>query len=328
MISMPTAAGGRVLILDDYQDVARTFGPWGQLADLGLDLDVRTTHLDAADLRAALAAAHVVVAMRERTGFTREVLAEAGQLRLLITTGMANAAIDLAACEDLGIEVRGTRGLTPATAELTWGLILALLRHICMEDRAVRDGRWQHTIGTELAGKRLGVVGLGRLGSAVAKVGLAFGMDVVAWSEHLTPERAAEVGVTAVDKAGLFSTSDIVTLHLRLSERSRGIVGRQELAIMKPTAYLVNTSRGPLIDEPALLDALRTGGIAGAGLDVFDVEPLPAGHPLRTLPNTVVTPHLGYVADTTYTIYWREIVEDIRAWADGDPLRVLVAGRR
>ena len=328
MISMAAAAGSRVLILDDYQDVARRFGPWGQVADLALDLDVRTTHLDATELDAAVAAAHVVVAMRERTAFPREVLAQAGQLRLLITTGMANAAIDLAACEDLGVQVRGTRGLTAATAELTWGLILGLLRHICAEDRSVRDGRWQHTIGTELAGKRLGVVGLGRLGSAVAKVGLAFGMDVVAWSEHLTPERAAEVGVTAVDKARLFSTSDIVTLHLRLSERSRGVVGRQELAAMKSTAYLVNTSRAPLVDEPALLDALRSGGIAGAGLDVFDVEPLPVGHPLRTAPNTVLTPHLGYVADATYAIYWREVVEDIRAWADGDPLRVLVAGRR
>jgi phosphoglycerate dehydrogenase-like enzyme len=323
----PNAAGSRVLILDDYQDVARTFGPWADLADLDLDLDVRTTHLDADELRAALAPARVVVAMRERTTFDRKVLAQARQLRLLITTGMANASVDLAACEELGIQVRGTRGLTNATAELTWGLILALLRHIPIEDRTVRDGGWQHTIGTELVRKRLGVVGLGRLGAAVAKVGLAFGMDVVAWSQNLTAERAAEVGVTAVDKEQLFATSDVVTLHLRLSERSRGVVGRSELAAMKPTACMINTSRGPLVDEAALLDALRTGSIAGAGLDVFDIEPLPADHPLRTLPNTVITPHIGYVGDTTYGRWWREVVEDIRAWADGDPLRVLVTRR-
>ncbi len=313
----------RVLVLDDYQGVAHAMAPWVELADLDLDLDIRTTRLDGAGLKEALAPASVVVAMRERTPLPRDVLALAPNLQLIVTTGMVNAAIDLDACRDRGIEVRGTGGSSTSTAELTWGLILALARRICVEDAAVRGGGWQHTIGFELRGARLGVVGLGRLGEAVAKVGLAFGMDVVAWSQHLTPARAAEVGVRAVGKEELFSTSDIVSLHLKLSGRTRAIVGTAELAAMKPTAYLVNTSRGPLVDEEALIDALRNGRIAGAGLDVFDVEPLPPDHPLRSLPNTVVTPHLGYVTTAAYEVWWRHVVDDIRAWADGDPLRLL-----
>jgi phosphoglycerate dehydrogenase-like enzyme len=308
--------GKRVLVLDDYQDVAREFGPWGALSELELDLDVRTVHLSDADLVAALRDADVVVAMRERTPFPRSVLAQAPNLKLLVTTGMANASIDLDACRDLGIEVRGTTGLRSSTAELTWGLVLALARHICVEDRRVREGGWQRTVGLELAGARLGVVGLGKLGAEVARIGLAFGMDVVAWSQNLTPERAAEVGVRLVDKHELFSTSDVVTLHLKLSDRTHGIVGAPELALMQPTAYLVNTSRGPLVDEAALVDALRHYSIAGAGLDVFDVEPLPADHPLRSLPNTVVTPHIGYVTTATYEGWWRQVVENIRAWWD------------
>jgi len=316
----------RVLVLDDYQDVARQLGPWGQLSDLGggpFDLDVRTEHLDDDALTAALLDADIVVAMRERTAFSRDVLTRAPALKLLVTTGMVNASIDLDACRELGIEVRGTTGLRTSTAELTWGLILALARHICAEDRRVRDGGWQHTLGFELAGARLGVVGLGKLGGEVAKIGLAFGMDVVAWSQNLQPDRAAELGVRAVAKDELFATSDVVTLHLKLSDRTRDIVGPDELAAMRPTAYLVNTSRGPLIDEVALVEALRAGAIAGAGLDVFDVEPLPANHPLRTLPNTVVTPHVGYVTTATYQRWWRQVVEDIKAWADGDAVRVL-----
>jgi phosphoglycerate dehydrogenase-like enzyme len=254
--------------------------------------------------------------MRERTPFPRSVLAQAPNLKLLVTTGMANASIDLDACRDLGIEVRGTTGLRSSTAELTWGLVLALARHICVEDRRVREGGWQRTVGLELAGARLGVVGLGKLGAEVARIGLAFGMDVVAWSQNLTLERAAEVGVRLVDKHELFSTSDVVTLHLKLSDRTHGIVGAPELALMQPTAYLVNTSRGPLVDEAALVDALRHYSIAGAGLDVFDVEPLPADHPLRSLPNTVVTPHIGYVTTATYEGWWRQVVENIRAWWD------------
>jgi phosphoglycerate dehydrogenase-like enzyme len=323
----------RVLVLDDYQDVAKTIAPWHEIADLEPTLDVHTTHLDDATLRAVLADADVLVAMRERTSLPRDVLAAAPNLRLLVTTGMRNAAIDLDACRERGIEVRGTGGLRTSTAELTWGLIIALARGICAADRSVREGGWQDVaggLGVEIAGARLGVIGLGKLGGAVAKVGLAFGMDVVAWSAHLTPERAAEVGVRAVGKEELLTSSDFVTLHLVLSERTRGVIGASELASMKPSAYLVNTSRGPLVDENALVVALRDGQIAGAGIDVFDVEPLPAGHPLRGTPHTVLTPHIGYVTRATYEVWWRHVVEDIRAWAattasggDPDPLRLL-----
>jgi phosphoglycerate dehydrogenase-like enzyme len=316
----------RVLVLDDYQDISRRFGPWEQLSGLAggpFDLDVRTEHLAGLALAAALKDADIVVAMRERTPFSREVLRQAPALKLLVTTGMANASIDLGACGELGVEVRGTTGLRTSTAELTWGLILALARHICTEDRDVRDGGWQRTLGFELAGARLGVVGLGKLGSEVAKIGLAFGMDVVAWSQNLQPEHAAEVGVRAVAKDELFATSDVVTLHLKLSDRTRGIVDADELAAMRRTAYLVNTSRGPLIDEHALIDALRAGSIAGAGLDVFDIEPLPAKHPLRTLPNTVLTPHVGYVTTGTYERWWPQVVENIKSWAEGTAVRVL-----
>jgi phosphoglycerate dehydrogenase-like enzyme len=316
----------RVLVLDDYQDVSRRFAPWQQLSEVAggpYELDVRTEHLSDEALAAALVGADIVVAMRERTPFSREVLKRAPDLKLLVTTGMANASIDVDACRERGVEVRGTTGLRTSTAELTWGLILALARHICVEDRDVRDGGWQRTLGFELAGARLGVVGLGKLGSEVAKIGLAFGMEVVAWSQNLLPEQAAGLGVRAVPKDELFATSDVVTLHLRLSDRTRGIVATDELAAMRRTAYLINTSRGPLIDEGALIEALRAGSIAGAGLDVFDVEPLPAQHPLRTLPNTVVTPHVGYVTTGTYERWWPQVVENIKNWAEGQPVRLL-----
>ncbi len=323
----------RVLVLDDYQDVAKTMAPWGQLSDLEPQLDVRTTHLDDAALRGALADADVLVAMRERTPVPRDVLAAAPRLKLLVTTGMRNASIDLEACRDRGIEVRGTAGLRTSTAELTWGLIIALARDMCGEEQALRAGRWQSRsgrLGLELGGARLGVIGLGRLGEKVARVGLAFDMDVVAWSTNLTAERAAEVGVRAVSKEELLTSSDFVSLHLVLSARSKGVIGAAELAMMKPTSYLVNTSRGPLIDQDALVSALRRGQIAGAGLDVYDEEPLRPGHPLLGAPNTVLTPHIGYVTRATYEVWWRHVVEDIRAWADTtrtgaapSPLRVL-----
>jgi phosphoglycerate dehydrogenase-like enzyme len=322
----------RVLVLDDYQDVAKTIAPWHDLADLEPALDVRTARLDDAPLRAALADAEVLVAMRERTALPRDVLAAAPKLRLLVTTGMRNAAIDLDACRDRGIEVRGTGGLRTSTAELTWGLIIGLARDICPNELSLREGGWQRpgSLGVELGGARLGVIGLGKLGAAVARVGLAFGMDVVAWSAHLTAERAAEVGVRAVSKEELLTSSDFVTLHLVLSDRTRGVIGAAELAMMKSTAYLVNTSRGQLIDEAARVDALRAGRIAGAGLDVYGVEPLPAGHPLLAAPNTLLTPHIGYVTRATFEVWWRHVVEDIRAWADStaagrepDPLRLL-----
>jgi phosphoglycerate dehydrogenase-like enzyme len=227
------------------------------------------------------------------------------------------------AARELGVVVTGTGGLLMPTAELTWGLILALARRIPWEDRDVRDGGWQRTVGTDLAGATLGVVGLGNLGAAVARIGVAFGMEPVAWSQNLTAERAAEVGAERVEKAELFRRADFVTIHLVLSDRTRGLVGGAEFEAMKPSAYLVNTSRGPIVDEDALVRALVRGSIAGAGVDVFDREPLPLDHVLRRLPNVVVTPHLGYVTRATYERFFTDIVEDIAAYADGAPVRVL-----
>ena len=242
---------------------------------------------------------------------------------MLITAGMRNASIDVAAATERGVVVCGTAGLPYPTAELTWGLILALFRRIPAEDRATREGRWQTSLGLGLNGKTLSVLGLGSLGSRVAKVGLALEMTVLAWSQNLTAARAAEVGVTLVGKDELLSRADVLTVHLVLGERTRGLIGARELGLMKPSAHLVNTSRGPIVDEAALIAALREGRIAGAGLDVFDVEPLPADHPFRTLPNTVITPHLGYVTEETYRIFYGHALEDIQAFLRGAPIRVL-----
>jgi phosphoglycerate dehydrogenase-like enzyme len=226
------------------------------------------------------------------------------------------------AARKLGILVTGTGGTLTPTSELTWGLLLSLARHIPQEDRSVRDGGWQQTVGTDLAGATLGVVGLGNLGALVASVGRAFRMDVIAWSQHLTQERADEVGVRRVEKDELFEAADFVSVHLVLSERSRGLIGRRELSLMKPTAYLVNTSRGPIVDEDALISALEQGRLAGAGLDVFDQEPLPPNHPFRRLPNVVITPHVGYVTRRCYEVFYQEIVEDIAGYLRGEPIRV------
>jgi len=265
----------------------------------------------------------VVMAMRERTPFPRALLTRLPRLRLLVTTGMRNAAIDLGAATERGILVCGTAGLPYPTAELAWGLILSLARHIPTEDRATREGRWQETLGRGLNGKTLGVLGLGTLGSRVARVGQAFEMTVLAWSQNLTRERAREVGATLVDRDELLARADVVSIHLVLSERTRGLIGTRELGLMKPSAYLVNTSRGPIVDEAALVHALRNGTIAGAGLDVFDEEPLPLDHPLRHLPNTVITPHLGYATEETYRLFYGQAVEDITAYLAGQPIRVL-----
>ncbi|MBA2730169.1 MAG: D-2-hydroxyacid dehydrogenase family protein [Euzebyaceae bacterium] len=320
---MTGAAGTKVVVLDDYQDVARHFGPWEQLAD-AIELTVVGDHIaDTEELLARLAGAHVIVAMRERTPFDRQRLERLTDLRLLVTTGMANTAIDMEAAKDLGITVCGTASPPGPPAELTWALILAITRNVCREDQAVRAGGWQHTIGPELEGRTLGVIGMGRLGSRVAAFGKAFGMRLLAWSTNLDPAAAAAVGAEAVSKQTLLADADVVTLHLRLSDRTRGIIGAADLATMRPTAYLVNTSRGPLIDEQALVQALRAGQIAGAGLDVFETEPLPLNHPLRCMPNVVVTPHLGYVSTGSYATYYREAVEDIAAWLAGSPVRVL-----
>ena len=313
----------RVAILDDYQNVAMGLADWKSLP-AGAEVVAFRDHLHELDAVAKrLADFDVVVAMRERTAFPRGLLEKLPKLRLLVTTGMRNASIDVKAAAEGGITVCGTSGLPYPTAELTWGLVLALFRRIAVEDRATRDGKWQTTLGLGLNGKTLGVIGLGTLGSRVARYGKAFEMEVLAWSQNLTAERAAEVGATLVGKDELLRRSDVVSIHLVLSDRSRGLVGARELGLMKRTAYLVNTSRGPIVDEAALIRALQDGTIAGAGLDVFEPEPLPLDHPFRKLPNTVITPHLGYVTEETYRVFFGHALEDVQAFLRGAPLRVL-----
>jgi phosphoglycerate dehydrogenase-like enzyme len=312
----------RIAILDDYQRIALSSADW-TLLDAAEVVPFHGHIPDTADLVAELRPFDVVVAMRERTPFTAERIRLLPGLRLLVTTGMRNASIDVAAANAAGVTVCGTRGTPGATSELTWALILALVRHVPEEDRRIREGGWQQTVGFGLHGRTLGIVGLGNIGRQVAAVGRAFGMEVLAWSQHLTAAAAAEAGVTAVAREDLFETSDVITVHYKLSERSVGLVGARELGLMKPTAFLVNTSRGPIVDEDALLAVLRSGAIAGAGLDVYDEEPLPGGHPLRAAPRTVLTPHLGYVTDDGYRTFYGDAVEDIAAFAAGRPVRVL-----
>lgn len=310
----------QIVVLDDYQQVAARHADWDSL---GAEVVFLDRHLEGADLVAALEQAQVIVAMRERTPIGAELLAQLPELRLIVTTGRRNASIDVAAARERGIPVCGTAGLASSTVEHTWALILAAARHIPAEDRSMRDGGWQTTVGTGLAGGTLGVMGLGRLGSQVATIGKAFGMDVIAWSQNLDPEHARSLDVRPVSKAELMTESDVVTIHLVSSARTHHVVGAAEIAAMRPTAYLVNTSRGPLVDTAALLDALHAGRIAGAALDVYDTEPLPADDPLRTAPRTVLTPHLGYVTDDGYDVFFREAVEDIAAWQAGAPVRLL-----
>jgi len=313
----------RVAVLDDYQHVALQMTDWSALP-AEVEVQVFSDHLNDQDaLVERLKNFEIVMAMRERTPFLRGLLERLPALRLLTTTGMRNAAIDMQAATDCGVVVCGTGGVVYPTAELTWGLILALLRHIPREDQATRAGQWQVSMGIGLQGKVLGVIGLGNLGSQVATVGKAFQMPVIAWSQNLTAERAAQIGATLVSKDELLSQSDIVTIHLVLSQRTRGLLGARELALMKPTSYLVNTSRGPIVDEQALVAALQKKTIAGAALDVFDEEPLPLDHPLRRLENTVITPHIGYVTTETYRIFFDQTVENIRAFLNGAPVRVI-----
>ncbi|MEV0278791.1 D-2-hydroxyacid dehydrogenase family protein [Streptomyces sp. NPDC050610] len=314
----------RVAILDDYQGGAHQYADWAALPG-SPQLTVFTEYLGGpAEVAAALEPFDVVVAMRERTPFPAGVLDRLPRLRLLVTTGPANASIDLAAAERRGIAVSGTRpaGLTP-TAELTWGLIHALARSLPAEDGNLRAGTWQRTVGRDLYGARLGIIGLGGVGSRVAQVGRAFGMDVVAWSAHLDAEHAKALGVTPVGKRELLATSDIVTLHVKLSPRTTGLIGHDELAQMRPDALLINTSRGPVVDEEALLAALAAGKLGGAALDVHTTEPLPADSPWRTAPRTVLTPHLGYVTADTYKVFYRDALDDILAYAAGEPIREL-----
>jgi phosphoglycerate dehydrogenase-like enzyme len=315
----------RIAVLDDYQDVALQMADW-QALPAEAQVQVFRDHLAEPDaVVERLKDFDIVVAMRERTPFPRRLLERLPQLRLLITTGMRNASIDLQAATDCGVVVCGTAGLPYPTAELTWGLILALARRIPREDHATRTGQWQVSVGVGLRDKVLGVIGLGRLGSQVATVGKAFGMSLLAWSQNLTAERAAQYGATLVHKEELLAQADFVTLHLILSDRTRGLIGERELGLMKPSAYLINTSRGPIVDEAALVQALQQGRIAGAGLDVYDEEPLPPNHPLRQLQNTVITPHIGYVTQEGYGVFYSQAVEDIQAFLRGAPVRVLNA---
>jgi phosphoglycerate dehydrogenase-like enzyme len=317
------AEGLRIAVLDDYQDVALASADWSALP-LGSEVRVFRDPLhDEPALVARLADFDVIVAMRERTPFPRSLLAQLPKLRLLVTTGSRNASIDVTAAHALGVVVSGTDGLPTPTAELTWGLILALARHIPEEDRATREGAWQTTLGVTLHGKTLGVLGLGRLGGQVANIGRAFGMNVIAWSPHLTEARARAAGVQRVEREQLLARADVLSIHLVLGPTTRHLIGARELSAMKPSAYLINTSRGPIVEEAALVEALRTRQIAGAGLDVFEREPLPLDHPLRALPNTVITPHLGYVTAETYRIFYTHVVENIRSFTRGAPLRVI-----
>ncbi|HEY4095419.1 MAG TPA: D-2-hydroxyacid dehydrogenase family protein [Baekduia sp.] len=320
-----------VAVLDDFQGVARAMGPWERLGD-ELELTVLREHVDEPEaLAAAIGDAEVVVAMRERTRLDAALFARLPHLRLVITTGSANVAIDVAAATAHGVTVCGTGygppppqpPRTSSTAELAWALLLAVARQVPQEDRALREGRWQTTLGRDLGGLRLGVIGLGRLGRQVAGFGKAFDMDVVAWSQNLTADAAREAGVRAVSRDELLSTADAVSIHLVLGERSRGLLGAEELALMKPDAILVNTSRGPIVDEDALVAALEAGRLGGAGLDVFATEPLPADHPLVRAPRTVLTPHIGFVTEATYRRWYPEIVAGIAAWRAGAPTQVI-----
>lgn len=313
----------QVAVLDDYQQVALSSADWSPVTGRA-EVSVFTEHITrTSELAERLAPFEVIAAMRERTPFPADLLAQLPALKLLITTGMRNASIDLAAAQRHGVTVCGT-GMSGAGApELAWGLIMALTRSVPQEDAGVRAGGWQSTVGRELAGSTLGLLGLGRIGQRMARYAKAFEMEILAWSENLTQERARECGARLVSKQELFAGSDIVSVHVQLSGRTAGLVGAAELALLGPDGYLVNTARGPIVDEQALISALHGGTIAGAGLDVFDIEPLPAGHPLRTLPNTVLTPHIGYVTRQTYEVAYAGIVEDIVAWLDGSPVRVL-----
>ncbi|MBI3709636.1 MAG: D-2-hydroxyacid dehydrogenase family protein [Proteobacteria bacterium] len=315
----------RAAILDDYQGVALGLADWASLKP-AVDVVAFREHWDDADTVARnLAEFDIVVAMRERTPFPRALIERLPRLKLLITSGSRNAAIDFAAAAARGVTSCGTEMLGYPTAELTWGLILALARRIPWESAAMRGGHWQVELGIGLRDKVLGVVGLGRLGTQVAAIGKAFGMKVVAWSQNLTPDRAAEHGVAHVSKNELMAVADFVTIHVVLSDRTRGLIGAADLARMKPTAYLVNTSRGPIVDQSALVDAMRAKRIAGVALDVYDREPLPADSPLRQLDNALLTPHLGYVTAENYRLVYPQTVDAIRAFLAGKPIRMIAA---
>ncbi|MGB9269701.1 MAG: D-2-hydroxyacid dehydrogenase family protein [Pseudolabrys sp.] len=316
----------RAAVLDDYQNVALTFADWSPITR---DVEVKVfdkPFANQAEVIKALQGFAIIVGMRERTPFPRKVIEALPDLKLLITTGARNNSFDVKACSERGITVCGTGVVGSPTTGIAFGLMLELTRRVGFENARLKAGApWQVTIGRDLEGLTLGILGLGKLGQRSATVGKAFGMKTIAWSQNLTPEKAQAGGAELVTKEDLFRSADVVTIHLILSDRSRGLVGAKELGLMKKTSYLVNTSRGPIVDEKALIAILQSKSIAAAGLDVFDVEPLPLDHPFRKMDNVVITPHLGYVSEQNYRKYFPDIVEDIRAWLDGKPVRVVEA---
>ncbi|MCP1506902.1 phosphoglycerate dehydrogenase-like enzyme [Pseudomonas marginalis] len=313
----------QIAVIDDWQNVARDVVDWSALAALGQVHFLHEYPADTATMLERLKGFDVICVMRERSTFDKPLLQGLPNLKLLVTGGMRNAAIDLPAAKALGIQVCGTDSYKHAAPELTWALIMASTRNLLAEANSLRAGHWQVGLGGDLHGQTLGILGLGSIGQKVAQFAQVFGMRVIAWSENLTPQRAAESGVTWVSKRDLFEQADILTIHLVLSERSRGLVDAEALGWMKPTARLVNTARGPIVDEPALLQALSNGRLAGAALDVYAEEPLPVEHPLRHLPNVLATPHVGYVSEQNYRQFYQQMIEDIQAWAEGTPIRVL-----
>ena len=315
----------KLAILDDYQNVAMDMADWSPL-DGDVEITVFNDHLSDEDAVAErLKSFEMVMIMRERTPFPRSLFEKLPKLEHLVSSGMRNLSVDVNAASDNGVICSGTPSLGYPTAELTWGLIHSLARHVPLEDRETRAGAWQKTVGIGLRDKVLGIMGLGRIGVDVARVGIATGMQVIAWSENLTQDKCDEVGARLVSKAELLRQSDFLTIHLLLSERTRGLVKAEDLIQMKRSAYIINTSRGPIIDEAALIDALQHEKIAGAGIDVFDVEPLPRDHPLRRVPNVVIMPHLGYVTVENYQNWYRGTVENLRSWLDGKTINQMSA---
>ncbi|MGY2187647.1 Glycerate dehydrogenase [compost metagenome] len=313
----------QIAVIDDWQDVARNVVDWSLLEDIGQVSFIHDYPADNEALAQRLGDFEVICVMRERTRFDAELLGRLPKLKLLVTGGMRNFALDLNAAKALGIQVCGTDSYKHAAPELTWALIMAATRNLVVEANALRAGQWQQGLGGDLHGKTLAILGLGSIGQRVAQFGQVFGMRVIAWSENLTAERAEQVGVTYVSKQELFEQADVLSVHLVLSDRSRGLVNAEALSWMKPTALLVNTARGPIVDEAALIKALQKQRLAGAALDVFEVEPLPPHHPFRTLDNVLATPHVGYVSQQNYHLFFSQMIEDIKAWSAGEPIRVL-----
>ena len=304
----------KIALLDDYQNVALKLADWSTVAERA-DITVFNDHVsDPSALVKRLLPFDIICVMRERTPLTRSIMQQLPQLKMIASTGSRNASIDAEAATERGIVVTGTRYWSTPTIEMTWALILASMRHIVQENAAIRDRGWQISIGEDLQGKTLGVLGLGNIGREVARIGHAFGMKIIAWSQNMTSEIASAAGATLVGKDQLFRQADVVTIHLILSRRTRGLVGAAELALMKPTARLINTSRGPIVDEASLIEVLQSRSIAGAALDVFDEEPLPALHPFRALSNVLATPHVGYVAESLYRAFYEDAVASITAW--------------